>query len=323
MRRLSIFVLLLLLALTISVRAEMNVTPTILVYSGTDPGFAQMLANLIQQDGRIGGDVEVITTADVLAVATALPQTECVVIYSSNRAEIESLEVPLTNFFEAGGGLVGMRDVCYQSSAGGLATDVFPVYGNKSVQQYSPREKRARTYTQSEAGEINLGLPDRFELISMGMYYSSNTEGNYLKVPGGYSIPYRDEEIGAPLVVAYENDEGGRSVGLPGIWVVSSPRVDIYYGNLVQDQNFVRLFTNSVLWAAKGSSHFPNVQKDLQGKIEEAKTKQQRLKEEAKKAEKRQNLRRVLLLTGLWAAGLLACGIIIKRLIMAPIEIEE
>jgi len=323
MRRSFAFVLLALLALAVSARAETNVTPTILVYSGTDSGFAKMLAALIQQDDRIDAKVEVVTTPDVLSIATALPQTECVVVYISNRAEIEGLEAPLASFFEVGGGLVGMRDVCYKSTAGRLATDVFPIYGNKSVQQYSPREKRARTYIQSDVTEINKDVPESFELISMGTYYSSDAQGSYLKVPGDYSVLYKDNETGSPLVVAYQNEEGGRSVALPGIWIVSSPRVDIYYGHLVEDQNFARLFTNSVLWAAQGSSHFSNVKKDLSTKIEEAKTRQQRLKEQAEEAEKRQNLRRVLLLSGLWIVGLLTCGIIVKKLILAPIESEE
>ena len=123
--------------------------------------------------------------------------------------------------------------------------------------------------------------------------------------------------------MAYENDNGGRSVAFPGVWVIPSSRLDVYYGNLVADENFGKLFTNSVLWAAKGSTRFTEVQKDLDEKIEDAKGKQERLKEEAEQARKREETQRLLMLVGVWVVGLIICAVVVLKLVLAPIEIDE
>jgi len=303
--------------------AEIGIRPTIVLYTGTDSGFAKMLASLVEQADGIDSEVMVVTKPDVLALATALPQTECIIIYCSNAAEIGDLAEPLTAFFENGGGLVGLRDVCYEPSAGQIATRVFPAYAKKSAQQYPAGQKRARNYTEAQTTEISSGLPKRFQLVSMGIYFSGDQAGNYVEVAGaGYSVAYTDEATGAPIVLTYESEAGGRSVALPGIWVVSNSRVDAYYGNLVLDQNFVRLFTNAVRWAAKGSVHFSQASKGFEAKMEEAQDKQGRLREEADKARKRQTINRVLVLSGMWAAGLLACTVVIKKVILVPIDVE-
>ncbi len=296
-----------------------DMRPTVFLYSGTDSGFAEMLASVLEAAEGIGSDVRVVTKPDLLALATALPHTECVVIYCSNAAEIGDLAEPLSAFFENGGGLVGLGAVCYEPSAGQLARRVFPVRANVSAQQYGTG-MRARNYTEAQDTEISLGLPDRFQLVSMGIYLSGDEAGNYVEVPGAYSVVYRDEATGAPIVLTSESDAGGRSVALPGVWVVSNSRVDAYYGNLVRDENFIRLFTNSVRWAAKGSVHFSEASRDFEAKIEEANNKQARLREEAQKARERRTVSRVLLLSGLWAAGLLVCAVVIKKVVLVQIE---
>ena len=311
-----------LLLIAIPVLGSSGVEPTILVYSGIDPGFAEMLGSLIEQDDRIDSKVEVTASPDILALATAVPQTECIIVYASNVAEMEGLESALVTFFEQGGALIGLKEICYQPSAGDLATKVFPAYANASVQQFSSREKRVRNYTTDEVSEINSDLPDKFSLISMGIYFSADSADNYLKVPGNCSVLYGDMETGAPLVITYENEKGGRSVAFPGIWIISNPRVDIYYGHLVEDENFQNLFTNSVLWATKGSTRFSDTNKDLDAKLEEASNKQQRLKEEAELARKKETTSRTILLIGIWTAGLLACAFIVKKFVLAPIEME-
>jgi hypothetical protein len=306
-----------------AVFSESTVEPTIIVYSGTDSGFAEMLAQLILEDTRIDSQVRIVTTADIIALASSLPQTECIIIYTANKVEVEGLENNLVSYFEQGGGLIGMREICSVAAVGEVAMDVFPVYGNGSVTQLNPRELRVRNHTKGDSTDINEGLPERFPLLSMGTYFSVDSDDNYLPVPGDYLVPFRDEQTGSPLVIAHENENGGRSVAFPGVWVIPSSRLDVYYGNLVADENFVKLFTNSVLWASKGSSRFTEVQKDLDEKIEDAKGKQERLKEEAEQARKREETQRLLMLIGVWVVGLIICAVVVLKLVLAPIEIEE
>jgi hypothetical protein len=313
----------LLLLTTVAVFGESDTAPTIVIYSGVDSGFAEMMATLIEEDGRIDSEVKVLKSADLVALATTLPQTECIIIYASNKAEDEGLGPSLITFFEQGGGLIGIKEITYEPSVGDLARDVFPTFANASVSKLNPREKRVRNYVKADSSEIAEGLPDSFELLSMGVYFSGDAAGDYMQIPGDYGVPYRDGETGAPIVLTDQNEEGGRSVSLPGVWVVPSSRIDIYYGNVVADENFVGLFTNSVLWAAKGSTRFTEVTQDLDAKLEEARGKQDRLKEAAEQARKKENTRRTILLAGVWAAGLLACAVIIKKLVLAPIELED
>ncbi len=306
-----------------TVSGQTEIRPTIVFYTGTDSGFARMLASLVEQADGIDSDVMVVAKPDALALATALPQTECIIVYGSNAAEVGSLVEPLTAFFESGGGLVGLREVCYEPSVGNLATRVFPACANVSAQQYPPGQKRARNYTEVQTTEIASGLPERFQLVSMGIYFRGDSAGKYLEVSEAeYSVAYADEATGAPIVLTCESEAGGRSVALPGIWVVSNSRVDAYYGNLVLDENFVQLFTNAVRWAAKGSTHFSEASRDFRNKLDDARSKQERLRDEAERARRKGNANRLLLLSGMWAAGLLACGVVIRKLILVPIEVE-
>jgi hypothetical protein len=292
--------------------------PVILVYAAGDQVFAEMLANAIRNDSRIDSDVEVVGNPAFIMMATVLPTTECIVMYCNHRSQLAALGPGLRTFIEEGGGLVGMTEACYEPSAKEIATDVFPIYGNASVQRTSPVERRARTYVRDADLEISEGLPESFELISMGTYFPADEEGNYVEVPGEHQVAYRDQEIGSPLVTTYETEKGGRSVSLPGIWVVSNARVDVYYGKLLADDNFVRLLTNSVYWTAKGSRRFSEVSEDLPNRIREAGTLQDRLKEEGEKAARKARTRRLAILVIGWIIGLSACVVVAKKVVLRP-----
>ncbi len=299
-----------------------TVKPVVIIYTGGNTAFAEMLAALIEEDERIDSEIEIVSSAEVLIMASVLPTTECIVIHSAQETEVKGLAPSLTNFIRDGGGLVGMTEVCYEPSGQGLATTVFPIFGNASAHQKTPAVGRVRVCVKDQSTEINADLPETFPLVSMGTYYSADTEGNYVEVPGDYEVAYRDQEVGCPLVLTYETEGEGRSVSLPGIWVVSHPRVDVYFGNLVADENFVKLFTNSVYWAAKGSGRFPKVSQDLAQKIEDAKKSQDKIKEEAEKAKRRESTQRNIILAVVWGIGLVACGIIVWKIVLAPIDIQ-
>lgn len=146
-----------------------NLTPIIAVYSPGLPEFGEMLASLIEADERIDAEVMILHTQDEVAQATALPTTACIVIYSDNMRQFDRLGASLSTFFDSGGGLVGMTEICYVPSAGDLAKTVFPAYANASKKKLSPRERRVRSYVRQEEAALGEGLPERFDLVSMAI----------------------------------------------------------------------------------------------------------------------------------------------------------
>jgi len=304
---------------------DVNITPMIYLYAPGDRTFAGMLASLIGNDTRVmqsGAKVELLDTQSKVIRATALPNTACIVIYSDNARQLEGLETSLLAFFKNGGALVGIREICFKHRGlERLVSVVFPTFANASVKQTGMAKKRVRTYVAVEPGEIGQGLPDRFDLVSMGTYYCADEDGNYLRIPGNYRVAYMDGEIGAPLVVVAESDRGGRSVGMPGIWVVKASRVDIYYGNLFSDENFVRLFTNSVVWAME-SPWFKDKGLKMQERMAEMKEEEETLAEDLERIERAKKSRRTIVLAVLWVIGLGACAVIAKKTILVPLEEE-
>jgi len=304
---------------------DVNVTPIIYLYAPGDRTFAGMLASLIGNDTRIrqsGAKVELLDTQSEVIWATALPNTACLVIYSDNARQLEGLETPLLAFFKNGGGLLGIREICFKHRGlERLVSVVFPTFANGSIKQTGTAKRRVRTYVAVEPGEIGEELPDRFDLVSMGTYYCADQDGNYLRIPSNYQVAYMDEEIGAPLVVVAESDRGGRSVGMPGIWVVKASRVDIYYGNLVSDENFVRLFTNSVVWAME-SSWFRDKGLNMHRRMAQMIEKEETLAKDLERIERTKKGRRTIVLAVLWVIGLAACAVIARNTILVPLEEE-
>ncbi len=293
--------------------ADLN--PKIVVYGGTNQEFAEMLASVINNDTRIEAETLVASTPKGVSLATALPNLRCIVIFSDNAKDLSGFKSSLIPFFEEGGGLVGIKEICYIPSAEELAKSVFPIYGNATEKELSPRKTRTRTYVVEEETEITENLPDNFEILSMGTYYSANEEGEYVEIGGSKTVVYRDGEVGCPLVVTNQSEKGGRSVSLPGIMVVSVPRVDVYYGNIVQDEEFVTLFTNSVLWAS-GNARSQYMESDLSQRIEDADNRYEELKKAASESEKERNQSRLTMLLLVWALGIAFCGVVAWKIIL-------
>jgi hypothetical protein len=318
MRRIIIAAMVFLLIPVLLVHGEDDPDPTIVIFTAGDLVFGEMLANLIIEDDRIDSKVEIITNPELIVMASLLPNTECIVVYADHKNQVEGLYTSLSLYLQEGGGLVGIREVCNEPNAKELATEVFPISANETDRKPNSKGKRARTYILTADHEITGGLPDTFDILSMGTYLSADEDGNYLPIPGNYDIIYRDEITNAPLVVAVESDKGGRSIAMPGIWSVSNSRVDVYYGNIVAEESFIKLFTNSVLWAAKGSTRYSTISNNLTGKIESADLERQELAKAAEEAEKSKAQQRLILLVAVWGGGLVVCVIVVWKLVLAP-----
>ncbi len=297
--------------------AAAGLEPVIVVYSGGTPELGEMLATLIESDGRLDSHVRIALSPGEVVVAAMAPATQCIVVYAEHKDYVTELDPILVPYFEEGGGLVGIMEPCYEPSAPGMATRVFQVFGNSSDMELSMRERRTRSYVLEEACEISSGLPEQFEILSMGTYLSADQEGKHVRVPGDYSVVYRDGATGCPLVLAHESNDGGRSVAFPGIMLAKVPRLDVYYGNLVTEEQFVKVFTNSVVWAA-GNARIERVEEGLEQAMQEHEDRIRQLADEAEKTRQGKATGRVLRLILLWAAGLASIGVVAKKVVLKP-----
>jgi hypothetical protein len=301
-----------------------RLSPIILVYTGVNYEYGEILASLIRESGLedvTGAEIFVTADPEMVSLGASLPNTACIVVNADNAAEMAGLEESLLTYFGDGGGLVGFKDACFLPSAGRLAVDVFPVFANHSVKETRP-DMWSRVFVIDDVMEVNSGLPESFTLMSMGAYFSADDGGGYLEVPGDWSVLYRDGETSSPQVVAHEGDGGGRSVAFPGIWVVSTPRLAIYYGNLAANEAFVTLFTRSVRWAMEGG-RFAAWSGEWPDRLKEVREAREELVEEAEERRGERSSSRIYLLVAAWGAGLMVCALVSWRFILSPVPEAE
>jgi hypothetical protein len=296
-----------------------GLAPIILVYTGVNDEYGEILASLIRESDVMDvTGVEIFVTADpeMVSLGASLPNTACIVVNADNEAEMAGLEESLLTYFEDGGGLVGFKDACFLPSAGRLAVDVFPVFANHSVKETRP-DMWTRVFVRDDVMEVNSGLQESFALMSMGTYFSADDGGGYLEVPGDWSVLYRDGETSSPQVVAYEGEGGGRSVAFPGIWVVGTPRLAIYYGNLAANEAFVTLFTRSVRWAME-SGRYAEWSGQWSDRLRELDDGREELAGEAAERGRERSSRRIYTLVAAWGVGLLVSALVSWRFILSP-----
>lgn len=292
-------------------------SPLIVVYTGGMDEFATMLAGLIEEEDSISAEVLILASPEEVRYASAMPNMGCILMFTDHKDELIGLDGTLSGFFQAGGGLVGMTEVCNMASAGKLATEVFPVHGNFTAKP-APGRRRACTYVLSDDLEIAEGLPDTFDILTLGLYISADSDGNPLEIAGDHAVVFDDLETGSPLVIAHQSEMGGRSVAMPGIMVVASKRVDVYYGNLFLDHNFTTLLVNSVAWAM-GNSRLASVGEEIEGKLDEWKALQEDLEAKAEAADKERSTSRTVKLIAAWTAGMAACALIVFKMVL-PVQ---
>jgi hypothetical protein len=309
----SIVIVALAVLIGLAFSGECLAKPIVVVFGGGDDEFTEMFAELIEE--RVDAEVLIVTSPEAVRLASALPNTACIMIYADHRDDLVGLPDSLPAFFLAGGGLIGMTEVCNQPSAEELSIEVFPIRGNHIIRP----PKRVFTYALDNNMEISDGLPESFDILSIGTYTSVDAEGTLIEVPGDHKVVYRDSESGVPLVVAYENEVGGRAVAFPGIMVVKNQRVDVYYGNLFLNENFNTLLINSIEWAM-GNSRLTRMEEVLVEKVNEFNSIQEELKIAAEETRERRRARRMYSLMIFWAVGLIVCGLILVKMVLVPQE---
>jgi len=295
-----------------------DLTPIIIIYTGVNDDYGEMLASLVREEDVLGAEVFVTADPELASLGASLPNTACIVVHADNAAEMTGLEESLSTYFLGGGGVVGLKDACFLPSSGELARRVFPTYANFSISETRP-DGWARTYFRDDLTVINSGLPESFTVMTMGTYFSADAEGTYLEVLGDWSVLYRDGDTSSPQVIAYEGEGGGRSVAFPGTWVVSTSRLPVYYGNLVVNEDFAELFCNSVRWAAE-SSRYTRLSGEWSNRLVNVSESRERMVKEAEERIKAGSSKRTYTLLLLWALGLVASALIGWRLVMRPVQ---
>lgn len=250
MRILSVIILLSLLYLT-PCPALQEDRPSIIIYTGSEnPGYASVLREIIEEDGRIDGDIQILDSPDIFRLMLYFPGVKVAIISSSAESD-DGLGEAIQWFFSRGGGLVSLGLASSDLSIGTASETVFPIFGTTfRTGTMDPEIRKFRlTHVKETEDEISLGLGD-FTVIDHKILLSFNkTTNSYVpRVPesGSYRVLYREKETGAPSVVKYEST--GASVTFASFGGDDFESGFAYHGLYSYREEFRALFANSVFW---------------------------------------------------------------------------
>ncbi len=291
--------------------------PHVLVYAGRIPGYAEALAEIIEETGT---KVIVANSDAIIRSLTVLPQTGCIVIAATNPSDfvfLREFAPAFQEFFEEGGSFVGLSASCSMALEP-LATTIFPIMGNSTGRGKKVGEDFGSTYVLSEGlEEITGGLPESFVLTQEKFTYHSGLSGPLEPTSdvGEVKVLYREEGTGIPLVVALEAGYGGRSVSISGCYIVAVDRLPFYWERLVMKEEFRELLKRSVVWAMGGSGRFNSMYSSIENVLKEEADRLAAIEEAGEESRSRLNQGRILLLAGLWTAALIFQGFLVVRFI--------
>ncbi|MBU7004249.1 MAG: hypothetical protein HXS50_01685, partial [Theionarchaea archaeon] len=273
-------------------------TPTVYVYSGDMPGFGEGIVEIL--NGSIEG-VEFVAVNDptLLSSLIPMPDTACAILAVMKGKEVETLITPLLTYFEGGGALIGFQGCMSLNTAGDLATDIFPIFGNATgsftLKEGVPINEYVRDVSISEFAN----LPESFNLLGQFFAYSVNsTKGKIDPMPdsGVKRVLYRDKKTEAPLIVAYESEEGSRSISLTGFFVRSTETASNYYGKLLVDPLFADLMIDAVTWTMDGATRSSTYESTYEDLIQDERERAQELIDKAERNRSDAQNRKVLFL---------------------------
>jgi hypothetical protein len=297
--------------------------PHVLVYAGRIPGYGEALAEIINGTGTTA----IIADSDtVMRSLTILPQTGCVVIAALNPSDfvfLREVAPVFTKFFEEGGSFVGMG-ACCSEELDALST-IFPIAGNSTKRGKKIGDDYGSTYVLSETTEeITRGLPESFIITQESFTYRSGIEGGLEPSSdfGDTKVIYRDEGTGYPLLVTLEGNNGGRTISMPGCYVVGVDRLPFYWGRLVSDPDFRALLKNCVSWAMSGSKRFNEQHPNMGGVLAEESSRISAIRAVGEDAIARANRNRNYTLIGLWTVAIVFQAFLVLKFIIPRFRSE-
>ncbi len=284
--------------------------------------YGEALADLIESDSRLSGKAEIVLVGDQDLMNTLLyfPQVKCVVIALTNWELSASRIVPSTSwYFNEGGGVVGLGNAGHQDVTGTLNGSVFPIFGNmyqmvdptfycqnketgaKRPAGMPPRcdadelriTERVTKYVKVTDHDVAEGAEAEFITPSSRFVIHKNQTASppyYLHLEpdtGEYTMIYADGDLGAPLLVVYE--QNGTSITFAGTDQISVKEDDpTYFGTFTEEDNFITLFQNAVyyVWSketkyddamAKAKAEFAKMEQDkadLEERVKESQSKE-------------------------------------------------
>lgn len=320
--------------------AQNESRPVILVYHGPKVGeqdlraYGEAIADIIGSDPRMKDEAEIVLAGDQNLMNTLLsfPQVKCLVIALTNRApDMGDFTESVLWYFNQGGGVVGL------GNAGMSLPQIFPIYGNryqsgKVVLEIDPDTgkrviKRKTTYKKEHDHDVSEGVPAEFVVNDKRFVIHMNTAVNppvYEPVEpehGEYKVLYRDSEVGAPLVVVYE--ENGTSITFAGTDQMSIKEDDdTYFGNFLGDENFGKLLRNAVYYAWSRETKYDQAMAGTEEEFAEISQEQERLREWAEESLRNERNAKLMRSVLIIAVGVILMGIIAYFAFIRPTEEE-
>ncbi len=300
---------------------ETSDLPVILIYCGPTGGWGQMLAEVIESDGRFEVDAEVIEDRTTFEAVVNFPRVAAVVLCPLEQERTSLMDVSdlTTAYFLDGGAVMGIGVSCTTSYAPGLGPNIFSITGNRSLRSNTVGGRRVFTYEKREViPEINGDIEaETFQMEGYLAFYSADSDGQYVPIPanGTRHVLYVGEDD-APLVVAFESDSGGSSIAFPGLTVQVVEGKDNYYGHLFERSEFLDLFLNGLKWIMDNSPRYDRLKDFAPEALKEEAGRRADLAVEAEKLASRVEARRLTRLAILWAIGLGFCAVVFFRMIL-------
>lgn len=134
---------------------------------------------------------------------------------------------------------------------------------------------------------------------------------------------YRERLTGIPLVVAMESEWGGRTVSLPGCYVVDYDRLPFYWVRLVENEEFRELLKRSVVWAMAGNGRFDRLYPSVEERLEEERARLDSVIEAGADLRAGEAQRRVMVIVAVWTIAVLFQGYLVVRFILPRFRTVE
>jgi hypothetical protein len=290
-----------------------EVVPRVIVYSSDMPNLSEAIAHALSEsmDGDL--DFSVVTEPSLLSSYLGMPDTACVILATTRSIELQELIEELLAYFELGGALIGFQGALNQQSVRDLARAVFPAFGNATGSYTTKEGTPVNEYSRSGVLEGFEDLPDDFDLVGQFFIYCADSSKGVLEpdAAGRKTVLFRDKKTGAPLVLAYENDEGSRSVGFSGLFVREQASATNYYGKLIDSPVFLDLLESSLTWTLGGSTRYSRFGPNLGELMEAERVRIEELRKISAKEESSTRSRRLVILAVLWTSGVLGVGVLV------------